>query len=346
MASDPNKLHNLMFEGCVHKIGAKHVYLKFSQGFHEKYNGEDYTVSVEASRTIFRRAHQAVSLSVRNLGRDVLFPSKVLLKTPQISFVFDPYFDDFVTESLNTSNEETKQEKRKMVSYKNLVDIMEKSNAELKSPKIKLEWYNTKLNYYQKEAVRNVLLGVSRPLPYIIFGPPGTGKTVTLVEVILQILRMLPHSRILIGTPSNNAADLIALRLINSGVLNPGDLVRLVSLKFAMDDKIPLELIPYCATVYQGKEGTFGHEATVLENGLILGSTSSAIGRHRITVSTCFSLGQLYTMGFSKNHFTHFIIDEAGQATEPEIMVPLSLMDRDLGQIVLAGKLFSSYYQE
>lgn len=54
-------------------------------------------------------------------------------------------------------------------------------------------------------------------------------------------------------------------------------------------------------------------------------SNKQAIGRHTITVGTCVSVGILYTMGFPKGHFTHVIVDEAGQATEPEISIPLGI---------------------
>ena len=47
------------------------------------------------------------------------------------------------------------------------------------------------LNTEQRIAVASVLLQAGGAVPYALFGPPGTGKTVTLVECALQVLPLL-----------------------------------------------------------------------------------------------------------------------------------------------------------
>jgi helicase MOV-10 len=41
-------------------------------------------------------------------------------------------------------------------------------------------------------------------------------------------------------------------------------------------------------------------------------------------------------MGVQENHFTHIFVDEAGEALEPEALIPLNLANKNTS-IVLAG---------
>ncbi|KAG5978867.1 hypothetical protein E4U55_005825 [Claviceps digitariae] len=71
-----------------------------------------------------------------------------------------------------------------------------------------IEWVDATLNDSQKEAVRFAL--ASREIA-LIHGPPGTGKTHTLIELILQLVKR--QQRILVCGPSNISVDNIVERL-------------------------------------------------------------------------------------------------------------------------------------
>uniref|UniRef100_A0A8C6VHW1 Mov10 like RNA helicase 1 n=1 Tax=Naja naja TaxID=35670 RepID=A0A8C6VHW1_NAJNA len=172
------------------------------------------------------------------------------------------------------------------------------------------DFFNPLLNEHQKLAVKRILSGECRPTPYILFGPPGTGKTVTIIEAILQIYYSLPSSRILVCAPSNSATDLICLRLHDSKLLRPGVMVRVNAINRNE------EVIKYYC-----KAGEDIHEAS----------------QFRIIIVTCSSAGMFYQIGIRCGHFTHVFVDEAGQASEPESLIPLGLISEVTGQIILSG---------
>lgn len=57
----------------------------------------------------------------------------------------------------------------------------------------------------------------------------------------------------------------------------------------------------------------------------------------RVVVATCVSAGILYGVGVRRGHYSHIFIDEAGQCTEPDAMIPVKTMGDRLTNIVVAG---------
>ena len=45
---------------------------------------------------------------------------------------------------------------------------------------------------------------------------------------------------------------------------------------------------------------------------------------YRIVVTTVVTAGHLVTYGVARGHFSHIFIDEAGQAHEPEAIIPIA----------------------
>jgi DNA polymerase alpha-associated DNA helicase A len=76
------------------------------------------------------------------------------------------------------------------------------------------QFFTSDLNESQKDAIQFAL---SARHVALIHGPPGTGKSHTLVELIRQLVES-KHERVLVCGPSNTAVDTLAERLSHCGL--------------------------------------------------------------------------------------------------------------------------------
>lgn len=120
--------------GWIHDIKQNAILLKFDESFHENYQNEDYQITFHFSRRSLRKQHHAIELAKQRLSM-ILFPDAVQSIDKQLDVT--------------------------------LID------GQLQSANGVVPWFNQTLNDIQKMAIVNILQGVARPLPYIIFGPPG-----------------------------------------------------------------------------------------------------------------------------------------------------------------------------
>ncbi len=79
--------------------------------------------------------------------------------------------------------------------------------------KPKVEFLNEKLNTYQREAVAKAMAAQDVAL---IHGPPGTGKTTVLVEIVRQAVAS--GVRVLASAPSNIAVDNMLEKMLDTGL--------------------------------------------------------------------------------------------------------------------------------
>ena len=231
-------------------------------------------------------------------------------------------------------------------------------NSERKNYIKNLTFFNQELNESQKDAVRFALevneIG-------LIHGPPGTGKTTTIVEVILQLVKL--GNKILVVAPSNIAVDNIGEKLIqyksklsskDSNINLEFDLCRIGHparllpsvISNCLDtkvensdntqfvkkvkreiDKIKRELQKID---YKEKEKKFALKQELKDKKEdIKGSYKNTVfdiyRKANIILSTCVSSGENYlNLAISKeNPFDYIIIDECAQGTECLCWVPI-----------------------
>ncbi|NXK28851.1 M10L1 helicase, partial [Arenaria interpres] len=335
--------HIIEYVACITEICNEDVTLKFNANFEQVYNSEPMDVEFVHCRIPSRRCQFAVEQAIY-LGEKVLFPERLVLKSPQAIMTQNTPNYCVVDDGL----EQHAQQEYKVsilvgisiiemigasgpglckhhIPYKQFSPMLQPESDVIVLSGMEFgetvtlkqragDFFNPMLNEQQKLAVKRILSGECRPTPYILFGPPGTGKTITVIEAILQIHYTLPDSRILVCAPSNAATDLICLRLHQSNLLKPGAMVR-VNASFRAPEQIDDMVKPYC------KDGDDIRKASWF----------------RIIITTCSTAGMFYQTEIRLGHFTHVILDEAGQASEPESLIPIGLISEANGQIVLVG---------
>ncbi|XP_068568586.1 putative helicase mov-10-B.1 [Cebidichthys violaceus] len=193
--------------------------------------------------------------------------------------------------------------------------------ANLSMPKLRMFNQQLENNPEQHAAVQRIVAGSSKPAPHLVFGPPGTGKTITLVEAMHQVSRADPSARILACAPSNSACDLLCERLM---VHTDAAQIYRVYASSRDPRSVPKNLLKNCnwnqtqdAFVFPVKE---------------------ILMTYKIIVTTMVTAGRLVSGGMPVGHFTHIFLDEGGQAVEPECVIAIAgLLSAENGQLVLAG---------
>ncbi|XP_045490449.1 RNA helicase Mov10l1 [Pieris rapae] len=189
-------------------------------------------------------------------------------------------------------------------------------------------FHNDKIasNPEQRSAVAHIVSGTNGLAPYIVYGPPGTGKTMTIVEAIIQLVVRNPRNRVLVCTDSNMAADHIALMLLQyNKQLNITNFLFRANSQCREWTVMPPALAP-------------------VSNGISFETFYSVgnvqVATYRILVTTLLHAAKYATLrsqAAQKLQMTHLFVDEAAQASEPAVLVPITGLLAPNGKLILAG---------
>lgn len=211
------------------------------------------------------------------------------------------------------------------------------------------------LNQSQQKAVSQIL---SADYLAIVHGPPGTGKTTTLVEAVRAIVKS-SESKLLVVAPSNTAVDLLSEKMTEQGinVIRIGNPTRVSErlVSSTLDAKIAshssmkeLKKMKKQAAEFRNMahkyKRNFGRAEREQRKALF--DEARAIMRHveqteQYIVDDLLSRAQVITATLvGANHYTiknlkfhTVVIDEAGQAIEPACWIPILKAEK----LILAG---------
>ncbi|XP_058635594.1 helicase with zinc finger domain 2-like [Onychostoma macrolepis] len=189
----------------------------------------------------------------------------------------------------------------------------------------------------KQQAAMNFVLSVtdnrSSIPPLLIYGPFGTGKTLTLAKMT-QALVQQPLNKILICTHTNSSADLYVKGHFHeyAAVHHEARPLR-IKAKESNPRSTDTITLQYCHLSRDGSHFEFPDKAVLDSTRIII--TTTAVARF------------FHDMKLPENYFSHILIDEASQMLECEALMALGLAGKNT-RVVLAGdhmqmgpKLFS-----
>lgn len=199
------------------------------------------------------------------------------------------------------------------------------------------------LNRTQEKAVNEVL--VAKDVA-VVHGPPGTGKTTTLVEAIYETLKKEPQ--VMVCAQSNMAVDWISEKLVDRGVnvLRIGNPTKVNDKMLGFTYERRFEAHPDYPQLWSIRKAirdlhkdrkrgdrNFHQKVERLKSRaaeLEIRINGQLFGEARVIASTLVGSANRILQG---QKFTTLFIDEAAQALEAACWIPI----RKVGRVILAG---------
>ena len=190
-------------------------------------------------------------------------------------------------------------------------------------------WEKSNLTKSQQHAIVSALNDSYQDVPTIISGPFGCGKSWTLCHLAYLLATQPVPVRVLICCKNNYPADkyiedIHTLSLQHGVKLDTGNSAGITMLYrfYPPTRRLQDELIRRYTTLTADDYGSVPEEKDLFFC--------------RIIVTTLFTCPFLVRMSLPKEFFTHIILDEAAQSSEPELGIAISLAGH-FTKIVIAG---------
>lgn len=307
------------------------------------------------------RKNQSLSGVVSSLWRNTMRISFNVDELPEWldygSLGVDLLFDSASYQEMKNALNLVKEAKNDRLAELRQV-LLGKKMAEKLAPEDIPEYYKIEsLNDSQNLAIRNILAAKDIA---IVHGPPGTGKTTTLVDAVKLTLQN--ERQVLVAAPSNTAVDVLTERLAAKGlkVLRIGNPARVSEelMQYSLEAQVAqhsdyriLKKLRRDAEEYKklarkykrnfGKEEREQRRLLYAEANRMLFEATTL---EKYIVDTLLSQTQVVaaTLVGSVNkfiryrRFTTVFIDEAAQALEPATWIPITKAER----VVFAGDHF------